>query len=159
VIRVLLASAALAAAAATVTSCGANSASWPTVPAGPTAPVASGGTVTGTESSGDKTKAGGLTHYADCTAADGTAFRVVVSADTEYSLHAGQPCPAGSHVPTVQQEDPELFNEILGALNQPLPYNGGNDGPCGAWSTDTKAHADQAQADWERCMADPQHHH
>lgn len=150
--RMLLASTVLAAAAATATSCTPpNSASWPP------APIASGATVTGTESSGDKSKAGGITHYADCTAADGGEFRVVIGAAAVYS--AGQPCPAGAHLPTVRQENPALFDEIVSALSQPLPHNGGDaNGPCGSWGTADKAGADQAQAAWQRCMADPQHH-
>lgn len=116
-------------------------------------PVATA-TVTGSESSGDKTKPNGLTHYADCTGADGSEFRVIVSADVEYSLRSGQPCPGGAHVPTARQENPGLYDEIQSALNAPLPYNGGDaNGPCGSWSAADKADADQMRAWWNKCMA------
>lgn len=112
-------------------------------------------TVTGTESSGDKTSPTGLTHYADCRAdTNGTEFRVIVSAATEYSLRSGQPCPAGQRVPTARQQNPELYDEIQSALNAPLPYSGGDpNGPCGSWGAADKADADQMRADYEKCMA------
>lgn len=112
------------------------------------------GTVTGTESSGDRTKPNGLIHYADCTGPDGSQCRVIVTAATEYSLRPGQPCPDGPHVPTVRQQNPELYDQLQSALNQPLPYSGGDsNGPCGSWGAADKADADQAQAEWNQCMA------
>ncbi len=117
-------------------------------------PTGTGGTVTGTEYDRDPNNPATGTHYAECTGPDGTQYRVIVSAATEYSLHRGQPCPDGPHVPTVRQENPELYDEIQSALNQPLPYHGGDsNGPCWAWSAPDKATADQARAEWNQCMA------
>lgn len=134
-----------------------TAASAPTATTTPSPTTTSGAagtaTVTGTEASGDKNKPNGLTHYADCTGADGSEYRVIVSADVEYSLRAGQPCPAGQHVPTARQENPGLYDEISSALNAPLPYHGGDNGPCASWSAGDKATADQAQAEWKQCMA------
>jgi hypothetical protein len=122
----------------------------------PTAPTDSDGTatVTSSEYERDSTNPATGTHYAECRAADGSEFRVVVSADTEYRLRTGQPCPDGPHVPTVRQDNPGLYDQIQSALNQPLPYSGGDpNGPCGSWAAADKADADQMRADWQRCMA------
>jgi hypothetical protein len=110
--------------------------------------------VTGTEYARDAHNPNTGTHYAECRATDGTEYRVVVSAATEYSLHNGQPCPAGPRLPTVRQQYPALYNELM----KPLPYHGGDaDGPCGAWSAADKDIADQARAEWQRCMDTPGH--
>ncbi|EWM14610.1 hypothetical protein [Kutzneria sp. 744] len=106
-------------------------------------------TVTGTEYARDPNNPATGTHYAECRDTDGSEYRVVVSAATEYSLRTGQPCPAGPHLPTVRQQYPELYDE----LTKPLPYNGGDpDGPCGSWSAVDQALAEQARAAWQRCM-------
>ncbi|MEV6607444.1 hypothetical protein [Kutzneria sp. NPDC051319] len=108
--------------------------------------------VTGTEYARDSNNPTTGTHYAECRAADGSEYRVVVDAATEYRLRTGQPCPAGPHLPTVRQQHPEIYD----ALTAPLPFNGGDaDGPCGAWSAATKEIADQERAAWQRCMANP----
>ncbi|MEV6604726.1 hypothetical protein [Kutzneria sp. NPDC051319] len=105
--------------------------------------------VTGTEYSRDAHNPNTGTHYAECRATDGTEYRVVVDAATEYRLRTGQPCPAGPHLPTVRQQHPEIYD----ALTAPLPFNGGDaNGPCWAWSADDQEHADQERAAWQRCM-------
>jgi hypothetical protein len=112
------------------------------------------GTVTGTESAGDKTKPNGITHYADCAGPDGVPYLVAISAATDNSLHAGAPCPAGPHLPTFQQAHPDEFAEIMSAINQPMPYTGGDaNGPCGSWAVPDKASADQAEVVYKQCMA------
>ena len=93
-------------------------------------PTGTGGTVTGTEYDRDPNNPATGTHYAECTG------------------------PDGPHVPTVRQENPELYDEIQSALNQPLPYHGGDsNGPCWDWSAADQATADQARAEWNQCMA------
>lgn len=120
----------------------------------PPASEVSSATVTGTEAGGDRTVPGGLTHYADCTDTDGTPFRVIVDADTEYKLRAGQRCPDGPHLPTARQQNPGLFDQIQSALTQPLPYNGGDpNGPCGSWAAADKADADRLRDEYDKCMA------
>jgi hypothetical protein len=105
--------------------------------------------VTGTEYARDSNQPSTGTHYAECRATDGTEYRVLISAATDDSLRTGQPCPPGPHLPTVRQQNPELYDQ----LTAPLPYNGGDShGPCWAWSAADKATADQERAAWQRCM-------
>lgn len=108
-------------------------------------------TVVGTAYARDSTNPTNGTHYADCRNPDGTGYRVVITAAQDNGgLHAGDPCPAGAHLPLPQDEFPDLWNE----LTKPLPYNGGDaNGPCGSWAAADKADADQMQAHWQQCMA------
>lgn len=119
----------------------------------PTRPVGSTtATVVGSEYERDPDHPAG-THYADCRAADGSQYRVVVSADTEYRLREGQPCPDGPHMPTTRQANPALYDEVSAALNAPMPYHGGDaNGPCGEWEATDQANADAMRAAYDQCM-------
>jgi hypothetical protein len=110
-------------------------------------------TVTGTEYERDPDHPATGTHYADCRSADGNEYRVVVSADLEYRLREGQPCPVGPHVPTARQDNPALYNQISSALAAPMPYHGGDaNGPCGEWGAADQADANAMRAAYAQCM-------
>lgn len=108
-------------------------------------------TVTGTSYTRDSNDPTTGTHYASCRNPDGSGYQVVITAaQGNGGLHNGDPCPAGAHLPLPQDEFPDIWS----ALNQSLPYNGGDaNGPCGSWSAADKADADQRQASWQQCMA------
>ena len=120
-----------------------------------TRPNGSAATVVGSEYERDSDHPATGTHYADCQAVDGTQYRVAVSADTEYQLRDGQPCPNGPHLPTAQQKNPALYDQVSAALNAPLPYHGGNaNGPCGDWEAADQADADAMRTAYAQCMTD-----
>ncbi len=121
----------------------------------PTRPTGSGtATVVGSEYERDADHPTTGTHYADCRAADGSQYRVAVSADTEYRLRDGQPCPNGPHLPTAQQQNPALYDQVSAALNAPLPYHGGDaNGPCGEWDAADQADANAMRTAYARCTA------
>ncbi|HEX9337765.1 MAG TPA: hypothetical protein VF892_17855 [Pseudonocardiaceae bacterium] len=119
----------------------------------PARPAGAMATVVGSEYERDPDHPAGI-HYADCRAGDGSQYRVVVSAGTEYRLRQGQRCPTGPHVPTARQENPALYDQVSAALNAPMPYHGGDaNGPCGEWEAADQADADALRVGYARCMA------
>ena len=90
------------------------------------------------------------TYQAHCRDRSGAEWLVTIAAAQAGRLATGDPCPAGPHQPTPQQQYPAMWS----ALNAPMPYSGGDpDGPCGQWSAADKADADQMRTFWNSCMA------
>ena len=108
-----------------------------------------GATVAGVDYSRDPEHPTTGTHQAECLDPAGNQWLVTITAAQAKGLNSGDPCPAGPHELTPQQQHPEIWS----ALNTPLPYHGGDpNSPCGEWSAASKADADQMQAGWDICM-------
>lgn len=82
-------------------------------------------------------------HYAECETPAGERFMVEVTAEVEYQLQEGQPCPEGPREPMASDRYPEIAEE----LQRRLPYGGGDKGTCGEWETINKEEARRMAAE------------
>ena len=83
-------------------------------------------------------------HLVEC-GADPTAefgdYQVLVPAEVAYTIPEGAPCPVGPREPMPQDEYPELYAEFSEAVNEPMPYEGGDLDTCGTWGTTNRDEA------------------
>lgn len=89
------------------------------------------------------------THYVHCGPSAGgePEYEVVVDSDYAYGDIEGETCPDGERLPLPQDEHPELYEEMSEALNEPLPYEGGDIETCGAWGVELEEQAKELAAE------------